>query len=47
VEFRSDGQGNTQVYVDKDDPNAGDWPFLITTLTGVSPGQITASDWIV
>ncbi|HEY8573270.1 type I secretion C-terminal target domain-containing protein [Phenylobacterium sp.] len=46
VEFRSDSQGNTQAYFDRDAPNAGDWPFLITTLTGVSPGQIGAGDWI-
>ncbi|HEY8572768.1 type I secretion C-terminal target domain-containing protein [Phenylobacterium sp.] len=46
VEFRGDGQGNTQVYFDRDAPNSGDWPFLITTLQGVAPGQIGAADWI-
>lgn len=46
VELRSDG-GNTQVYFDPDDPNAGQWPYLITTLDGVSPSQLSAGDWIV
>jgi Ca2+-binding RTX toxin-like protein len=46
LEFRSDGAGNTQVYIDHDDPNGGDWPFLITTLDGVSPGQIGSGDFI-
>jgi hypothetical protein len=46
LEFRDDGHGNTAVYFDRDDPNAGDWPFLITTLQGVSPGQIGSGDWL-
>jgi Ca2+-binding RTX toxin-like protein len=46
LEFRPDGAGNTQVYVDHDGPDTGDWPFLITTLDGVAPAQIAASDWI-
>ena len=45
VEFRSDGAGATQVYVDVDGPG-GDWPFLITTLDGVAPSRIGASDWV-
>ncbi|WP_310541485.1 hypothetical protein [Phenylobacterium sp.] len=44
--FRADGQGGTQVYLDRDAANAGDWPFLITTLDGVQPGQIGAGDWL-
>ena len=46
LEFRDDGQGNTAVYFDRDDPNAGDWPFFITTLQGVTPGQIGSGDWM-
>lgn len=46
LEFRPDGQGNTQVYLDRDDLNGGDWPFLITTLDGVSPAQIGPGDWL-
>ncbi|WP_334164422.1 type I secretion C-terminal target domain-containing protein [Phenylobacterium sp.] len=45
VEFRGDGAGNTQVYVDVDGAG-GEWPFLITTLDGVAPSRIGASDWI-
>lgn len=44
--FGDDGAGNTQVYFDRDDPNGGDWPFLITTLDGVSPGQVRPGDWL-
>ncbi|HEY8617024.1 type I secretion C-terminal target domain-containing protein [Phenylobacterium sp.] len=44
--FRSDGAGSTQVYFDRDAPNTGDWPFLITTLEGVAPGQIGPDDWL-
>jgi serralysin len=39
--------GATRVHVDVDGPNGGEWPFLITTLTGVSPGSLSSSDWIV
>ncbi|WP_395671748.1 Calx-beta domain-containing protein [Phenylobacterium sp.] len=37
----SDGAGGTQVYFDKDAPNSGDWPFLVTTLEKVSPSGLT------
>jgi Ca2+-binding RTX toxin-like protein len=46
LEFRDDGQGGTAVYFDHDQLNGGDWPFFITTLTGVTPGQIGAGDWL-
>lgn len=46
VEFRGDGAGNTQVYVDVDGAG-GEWPFLITTLDGVAPSRIGAADWVV
>jgi hypothetical protein len=46
LEFRDDGQGGTAVYFDRDDPNGGDWPFFITTLQGVTPGQIGPGDWL-
>lgn len=43
VEPSSDG---ARVYVDLDGPG-GDWPFLITKLVGVAPGQLSASDWML
>ncbi|WP_374468160.1 Calx-beta domain-containing protein [Phenylobacterium sp.] len=46
LEFRPDGQGGTQVYVDRDAAGAGDWPFLVTTLSGVAPSQLGAADWL-
>lgn len=46
LEFRPDGQGNTQVYFDRDALGGGDWPFLITTLDGVQPGQLGSGDWL-
>jgi hypothetical protein len=47
LEFRSDGAGDTQVYVDPDGPNSSpEWPFLITTLDHVSPGQVGAGDFL-
>jgi Ca2+-binding RTX toxin-like protein len=46
LEFRSDGAGDTQVYVDVDGPSGGQWPFLITTLDHVTPSQIGAGDWL-
>jgi Ca2+-binding RTX toxin-like protein len=46
LQFRADGSGNTQVYVDTDGPSGGNWPTLVTTLDHVSPGQISAGDWI-
>jgi hypothetical protein len=45
VEFKADGAGGTQVYVDVDGAG-GDWPFLITTLDHVAPTQIGAGDWV-
>jgi Ca2+-binding RTX toxin-like protein len=40
--------GGTEVLVDIDGPNAsGEWPITVTTLTGISPGALTAADWIV
>ncbi|MDB5448933.1 MAG: exsH [Phenylobacterium sp.] len=46
LEFRSDGAGDTQVYVDVDGPSGSQWPFLITTLDHVTPSQIGAGDWL-
>lgn len=37
----SDGAGGTKVYFDPDAPNAGDWPFLITTLENVISTGLT------
>ncbi|MDB5456723.1 MAG: skn1, partial [Caulobacter sp.] len=45
LEFRADGQGSTQVYLDMDGPG-GDWPTLVTTLAHVTPSQISAGDWL-
>jgi hypothetical protein len=39
--LQSDGSGGTKVFFDRDAPNAGDWPFHITTLQGVSPAGLT------
>ena len=41
MRFDADGAGGTKVYFDRDAPNAGDWPFLITTLQNVSPTGLT------
>ena len=41
ISLQSDGSGGTRVYFDRDAPAAGDWPFLVTTLQGVSPGGVT------
>ncbi|RAK59711.1 hypothetical protein DJ021_07790 [Phenylobacterium hankyongense] len=46
LEFRSDGAGDTQVYVDVDGPSGSQWPFLITTLDHVAPSQVGAGDWL-
>ncbi len=46
LEFRSNGAGDTQVYFDRDGAHVGDWPFLITTLDHVQPGQIGPQDWL-
>jgi beta-glucanase (GH16 family)/Ca2+-binding RTX toxin-like protein len=42
------GNGGTELIVDMDGPTAsGQWPITLTTLVGVSPGQLGAADWIV
>jgi Ca2+-binding RTX toxin-like protein len=46
LQFQSDGQGDTKVYVDMDGPNGSQWPTLVTTLDHVTPSQLGASDWI-
>ena len=46
LEFRPDGSGNTQVYVDMDGPSGSQWPTLVTTLDHVLPAQLLASDWV-
>jgi hypothetical protein len=33
--------------VDVDGPGGGEWPFLITTLAGVAPSSLSASDFIL
>jgi hypothetical protein len=44
MRFDPDGQGGTRVYFDPDGPASGNpWPFLMTTLEGVSPIGLTAS----
>jgi len=45
LEFRADGQGNTQAYVDTDGPSGSQWATLVTTLDHVLPAQISAGDW--
>ncbi|HEY3916289.1 MAG TPA: choice-of-anchor tandem repeat GloVer-containing protein [Stellaceae bacterium] len=42
--FQSDGQGDTQVYVDTHQ-SSDPWPNLITTLDGVAPSSITPADY--
>jgi Ca2+-binding RTX toxin-like protein len=42
--FQSDGNGNTQVFVDSHQ-SSDPWPTLITTLDGVAPSSITAADY--
>jgi Ca2+-binding RTX toxin-like protein len=44
--FLSDGTGGTRVFFDVDDPEGGEWPFLLTTLDGVAPGQVGSGDWL-
>ena len=46
LQFRADGAGNTQVYVDTDGPSGSTWPTLVTTLDHLSPSQISAADWL-
>jgi beta-glucanase (GH16 family) len=42
--FQGDGHGDTKVWFD---PHPGDdYPFLITTLDGISPSKLTTHDWI-
>jgi serralysin len=45
LSFVSDGHGNTQVYVNPHSASQN-WPSLVTTLDGVSPASIIASDYI-
>ena len=45
LQFRSDGSGDTQVYVDLDGPSGSQWPTLVTTLDHVSPAQLSSGDW--
>jgi Ca2+-binding RTX toxin-like protein len=42
----SDGAGGTKVMLDIDGPFGGEWPFRITTLDGVAPSSLSASDWL-
>jgi hypothetical protein len=44
LQFASDGQGDTQVFINTHDPS-NPWPSLVTTLDGVSPSQITPADY--
>lgn len=44
LSFQFDGHGNTLVYVDSHS-SSDPWPTLITTLDGVSPSSITATDY--
>ena len=46
LEFRADGSGGTQVYVDLDGPTGSQWPTLVTTLDHVRPAQISPQDWL-
>jgi beta-glucanase (GH16 family)/Ca2+-binding RTX toxin-like protein len=42
--FQSDGNGNTQVYINSHQ-SSDPWPTLITTLDGVAPSSITPQDY--
>jgi Ca2+-binding RTX toxin-like protein len=47
IKLYASGQGDTWVYLDRDGPGSADqWGTLVTTLDHVSPGALTASDWI-
>jgi Ca2+-binding RTX toxin-like protein len=48
LSFESDGNGGTRVLFDTDGAGtANPWPFHITTLDGVAPSSLSASDWLV
>jgi Ca2+-binding RTX toxin-like protein len=44
--FLSDGQGDTWVYFSPQDGSNGGYPYLLTTLDHIAPGQIGAADWL-
>jgi Ca2+-binding RTX toxin-like protein len=47
LRFVSDGADGTKVLYDADGWGSGQqWPYLITTIDHVAPGQITPNDWI-
>jgi serralysin len=47
LKLESDGAGGTKVLFDTDGPGtANPWPFQITTLDGVAPSSLHASDWL-
>ena len=47
LSFESDGAGGTRVLFDTDGTGtANPWPYQITTLDGVAPTSLTASDWL-
>jgi serralysin len=47
LSFESDGAGGTRVLFDVDGAGtANPWPFQITTLDGVAPTSLSASDWL-
>jgi Ca2+-binding RTX toxin-like protein len=47
LSFESDGVGGTRVLFDVDGAGtANPWPFHITTLDGVAPTTLSASDWL-
>jgi Ca2+-binding RTX toxin-like protein/beta-glucanase (GH16 family) len=47
LKFEADGAGGTRVLFDADGAGtANPWPTQITTLEGVAPTSLTASDWL-